>query len=308
MRWCRWLWAATLLVGCTADEEPTVAAPSARASSTTATVDTTPATLVPGSVPPGPGTAVVVSSLGVLGWWDGERWVRYAPGERVPVLGGEEYTVVRVDEPLRSVVGATLDRGPCSEFSFDGNPGVGLDLGPESVWPTLLEPVAISGVEDPRPRLVSLLAPDAYQVPAREVVEEAGFEPDDAEVVQVVRADLDGDGTDEVIVVVERHNDPSTVTPSLQSSPGDYSVAFLRVASGDEVRTEVLAMDENDSTAASPSPSLLFSRVAAIADLNGDGRMEIVLAQRYYEGSSMVVLEVADDGTTEEVLAIGCGV
>ena len=45
-----------------------------------------------------------------------------------------------------------------------------------------------------------------------------------------------------------------------------------------------------------------------MADLNGDGRMEVVLSQRYYEGSSTVVYEFGDDGRLHQVLSAGCGV
>ena len=100
---------------------------------------------------------------------------------------------------------------------------------------------------------------------------------------------------------------PATALALPMPGPRDHSVAFLRVARAGEVQTELLAHEENESTPDMPSPYLLSSRVAAIADLNGDGRMEIALAQHYYEGSSTVVFELGVDGTAKEVLSIGCG-
>ncbi|MFQ5558174.1 MAG: hypothetical protein ACE5GB_11800 [Acidimicrobiales bacterium] len=49
-------------------------------------------------------------------------------------------------------------------------------------------------------------------------------------------------------------------------------------------------------------------RFAAVADLNGDGRMEIAYTDQYYEGSSTIVVEYVDDDLGPvEVLSVGCG-
>ena len=48
--------------------------------------------------------------------------------------------------------------------------------------------------------------------------------------------------------------------------------------------------------------------VDALVDLNGDGRMEVVVAYRYDESGGTVVYEVAPDGGLVPVLNRGCGV
>lgn len=47
--------------------------------------------------------------------------------------------------------------------------------------------------------------------------------------------------------------------------------------------------------------------ISAIADLNGDGVMEIVTKSYYYEGNASSVYELAGD-ELREVLSTGCGV
>ncbi|MEQ1787940.1 MAG: hypothetical protein ABL966_12865, partial [Acidimicrobiales bacterium] len=87
----------------------------------------------------------------------------------------------------------------------------------------------------------------------------------------------------------------------------DYSVAVLRqVVDGQPVTTilaQSIAVDEPDQT-----PFVQLSRISAVADANGDGRMEIALYQRYYEGSGTSLYEVGADGQATEVLRSGCGV
>ena len=143
-----------------------------------------------------------------------------------------------------------------------------------------------------------------YREAVRTQIATMGIDDDDQRVVEAVRADLLGDGTDEVLLVVERLGD----TYSLAGAPGDYSVVLLRQIVDGEVTTTVVHRAVSESTPEQPSPYLLLARVAALADLNGDGRMEIVLSTHYHEGASTVVYEVTDDGTATEVLSVGCGV
>ena len=49
-------------------------------------------------------------------------------------------------------------------------------------------------------------------------------------------------------------------------------------------------------------------RLIAVADLNGDNRMEVTAQYGYYEGSSTHVLEYINDiEGLQEVLVVGCG-
>jgi hypothetical protein len=54
-----------------------------------------------------------------------------------------------------------------------------------------------------------------------------------------------------------------------------------------------------------PSPDR--SRVIAIADLNGDGTMEVAIGSVYWESAGVSVYEFAG-GALHEVMSSGCGV
>jgi hypothetical protein len=45
-----------------------------------------------------------------------------------------------------------------------------------------------------------------------------------------------------------------------------------------------------------------------MADLNGDGRMEVIVQTDYYEGGSTAAYELSGTGALESVMAAGCGV
>jgi len=145
---------------------------------------------------------------------------------------------------------------------------------------------------------------EVYRTAAAAVLADLGIEDADPDVVQVVRSDLEGDGIDEVLVAVQRLSDPET----LFAADGDYSVVFVRRVVGGEVKTSVLAQSNApDPQLPDQTPFVDVLRISALADLNGDGRMEVVLDGSYYEGSSTVVYEAEPDGRLVEVLRAGCG-
>ncbi len=244
---------------------------------------------------------VVVGPDSVAGWWDGTGWVRAEDGpSQVPVTGGESYRIVRLADPIRTAEGSAATDG--CETNADSSrieiPGLERDF--ENDDPP---PFALSGAADPRPRTVEILDPDGnvYRVAADELLDERDVATA-AEVVQALRSDLDGDGKDEVVVVAERLTDKE----GLLAQAGDYSIVFVRRVVDEQVETTVISVSIPRFNP-NETPFINSQRVAALADLNGDGRMEVAVSGRYYEGAGMVFYEVKQDGTYEEVLGSGCG-
>jgi len=117
-------------------------------------------------------------------------------------------------------------------------------------------------------------------------------------VTQLLRTDLDGDGTLEVLVAAEHVTDPEGLSPQV----GDWSVVFLRRVVGDGVATDVLASSVVHGT----GDRLERIQIAALADLNGDGTMEVALSGRSATGEWTSIQAVGEGGTPTEVLRAGC--
>jgi hypothetical protein len=246
--------------------------------------------------------SVVASVDGVLGWWDGSHWRQADAANPAPIQGGETYTVVGTGQKHTTVTGSAP--GVTCEIN-DPEPALQtVDLGfpLRTIQPV---PIALIGVEHPQPRPVVDLPVDSevYRQAAAEVLAGLGVQDPDPRLVQVVRTDLEGDGVDEVFVVAQRLTNPA----SLWAGKGDYSVVFVRRVVDAQVVTTVpwvsLAYtDERGLT----NEYIVASQIAAIADLNGDGRMEVAVGWEYYEGSGTSLFELTTDGF-EYVIGAGCG-
>ena len=184
-------------------------------------------------------------------------------------------------------VGPTVD----TPVAVPAPPGFGysaLAL-PTPTWPLQPRPVVVITADIP-----------GYQAAGEAAFADAPVDATLGEVEQIVLADLDGDGDEESLVVFE-HVDPAAAT----GAPGDLAaVVAIDTATGASAAIEgnFVALD----AAPDPPPITSRYRILDVADLNGDGLMEVVVHRWFFEGAAVVVF--AYDGTTfTEALAAGCG-
>lgn len=165
----------------------------------------------------------------------------------------------------------------------------------------------------PRPVVsLSVLNTSARDTVRRELMAR-GLNNPVVRLVGVTRADLDGNGTDEVIIEAtlfsERRDD---LTPPQIGQPGDYSLLLINYLQGGKTVTAVLAshlapMRRWTASSDPRMPVASLYRLVAIADLNGDGRMELVIYDAYSRGHSFTVSEWTPEGGEQIRLSAGCG-
>ncbi len=181
---------------------------------------------------------------------------------------------------------------------------VGLSPDPyEAYTPFDPSPVAVSAGWDLTPFAVTALPTDSgpYVQVASDFLASRGFEEASPVITQLYQTDLDGDGTDEVVIVADNHGGEFF-------HAGVYSVVLVRKVVAGDVETAVLHESIVTDFAEGETPFTVTGHVVAIADLDGDGEMEIVLDEAYYEGSASFVWDYADDDLGfVEVLSTGCG-
>lgn len=244
---------------------------------------------------------LVVSTFGALGWWDGGNWMQVDELTSLPVSGGEDYQVVLLGSD--QVVSGGTPTVQCEPLF---NPGVELsDADALGEWPGPVG-LAISAPWDLTPHFIQEETDNGtYSDFARPLLATRGLDVENPVIKQVVRFDIDGNGENEVLAVAEDIED----SDSLFAQEGDYSLVFMRIVVEGEVQTAILGESIVTEVQEGTTPFILSHSVAAVADLSGDGKMEMIIHEVYYEGSGWTVWEyVNDDLGPVFQIGSGCGV
>ena len=254
------------------------------------------------------GKNVIVGVQGVLGWSENGAWIGLGD-DPVPAAAGDLYQVIHIgSDAISGALGAAPQPNCTQNSTISRNVAIDDPLFTSfaSLSMPYTEPVstpiAISTDWDLTPHNITSLGLDsiAYKDIARELLSEFDIDDPDPELTVLVETDLDGDGNDEIFFGVER------IADSLMfGTAGDYSLLYMRkVIDGRFTNLLIYGDVEN----AEYGNGMLNSiRLSAVADLNGNGRMEVVAGLMYYEGSSTSVIEFNDDKENfTQVLYVGC--
>lgn len=168
--------------------------------------------------------------------------------------------------------------------------------------------VAVSAPWNPLPRTPRLGATTqaVYIEAIREFLEGRGLKKPRVKIGQIVRIDLEGDGEEEVLISGTHYSGAPAGTDAVPSasSAGNYSFVLLRRVVKGKVETQVIAAEIYPKALEFNAPARY--QVAAVLDLDGDGKMEVVLTGEYYEGAWMTVHRCTE-AEVSELLSAGCG-
>jgi len=169
------------------------------------------------------------------------------------------------------------------------------------------EPIArnpwVSGRPASVPRAVtSLPLNSSVYLPILKAICKAEKLPGTPKLAQCLKVDLNGDGRDELILAGTNGSRESMYDFERKLSPSNplYSGLWLRsVDSAGRVKTEKLML----CNAKGDGALFEWMIVEGIADIDGDGKMELVTSAEYYEGISAFLWSF--DGKTTKQLAGG---
>jgi hypothetical protein len=161
--------------------------------------------------------------------------------------------------------------------------------------------IAISGDSNALPRTPSIQS--TRQRPYRNLVarwlREHGIADPSVNITQLLRIDLEGDNTDEVLIAANLLRGAGA-----SARRGDYSVVLLRKIIKGEVQTIPL-LEEYYLADCAGNCAPAAHRIAALLDINGDGVMEVILAWRDYKGRGKTVYQV-QGSDVRSVLSWAC--
>jgi hypothetical protein len=136
----------------------------------------------------------------------------------------------------------------------------------------------------------------------REFLRARGFRDPIVHISQIVRVDLDGDGRDEFVLSATHYKNGDKIPD--ESSANTYSFVMIERVVDGKTKTELVDGEFYPEAKADSAPNKF--EIAALLDLNGDGKIDIVARSAYYEGDEITVYEYQPSGV-KKVLSVGCG-
>ena len=164
--------------------------------------------------------------------------------------------------------------------------------------------IALSAPWNPLPRnpQVADRTQQAYVEAVREFLASRLTDPK-VKITRILRVDLDGDGEEEVLINATNYFNEDDEPPMDTAVVGSYSIVLLRRMVAGKVETELIAGESYLKDESSPS---YVYRIPAVLDLNGDGKLEVVVHSQYYEGSETTIYDCSG-AKCNAVLSVGCG-
>jgi hypothetical protein len=270
----------------TADATETVPNPT----SEPAAVETPTATIPPGFFPIAVGSGYQPGEAILLGGTENGAWMD-AETAAARMFGGETYTLYMPDGPTGTVVGSKPVRDKiCPQYSLNWSPA-----------PSATALIGLGGTWNPLPRVPEAPAVSDFPIYTKAAGEWLAAQgmpvPDPLRLTNVVRADLDGDGSIEAVISATRLSDDT----GHDVAAGDFSFVLLHREAAAE--TILLSGDVYPAAQSIVFPSAYS--LLSILDLNVDGRMEVLVHISLFEGGGTRVFSF-DGAAAESVLYTKC--
>jgi hypothetical protein len=223
-------------------------------------------------------------------------------------VGSATYTLYNLAGKVGAVKGGVkTSYGPPCEQTY------GVDVSPapkrDDWW------MALSGTWNARPRALRVLPNDhaVYRGVVRELLVKRGLKNPVVSLERVVRVDLDGDQSDEVVIAANHFANGNGLFPPARGQAGDYGVVLVRKIVAGKLQTFELGSNVilTSLTPAQIDQGMMNIpdkyELVNVLDLNGDGKMEVVTFNAIYEDSAVSAWEW-DGKQYKTRLISGCGV
>ncbi|MEO7723555.1 MAG: FG-GAP repeat protein [Chthoniobacterales bacterium] len=238
---------------------------------------------------------VEVKSGILLGASEGRKWINARQAAK-QLKSGTAFRLFDLGKEVGTAKVSKVEPDPdlCPELrivSFTETPEQGV-IAIAAPWKTLPRPVRITDTTQA-----------AYRDAMRDFLVSRGLPKPEVKITQIVHADLDGDGEEEVLLSATNYEAEEGSAPT-SARAGDYSFVLLRQSRGGKVETKLISGEFYKKNETFNAPYV--HRVAAILDLDGDGKMELVLTSNYYEGGATTVYRYTP-AAIKKLVEISCG-
>ena len=226
---------------------------------------------------------------------------------------------LKAEESARSVKADTTYQ----IYSLTAKLGEATGSAPKSVDEPCPDTMEVTLSEKPEDGVIALAAPwnalprkprmadttqQVYVDAVRDFLKTKGIEQPKVKIDNILRVDLDGDGEDEVLISATNYFRKDESVP-MRSPAASYSMVLLRRVVAGKVETQLVEGEFHPKAYVRKGDSFDAPnayKVIAILDLDGDGKMEVVVGSNYYEGEEITIYR-CDPKKSEALLSVSCG-
>ena len=231
------------------------------------------------------------------------KWIK--ADETAKLIGDE--TTYRVYGLTQTVGDAKGDKPKPEDVPCEETLAVALSPQPEHGV------IAIAAPWNALPRKPQVTDPTqkTYVDAVREFLRTKEIDQPKVKIDNIVRVDLDGDGEEEVLISATNYFRKDDSVP-MRSPAASYSMVLLRRVVAGKVETQLIVGEfypkaypkaaQEEGRFDAPNAY----KVIATLDLDGDGKMEIVIDSHYYEGEETTIYR-CDPKKSEALLSVSCG-
>ena len=173
--------------------------------------------------------------------------------------------------------------------------------------------IAIAAPWNALPRKPQVTDPTqkTYVDAVRDFLKTKGIEQPEVKIDNILRVDLDGDDEEEVLISATNYFRKDESVP-MRSPAASYSMVLLRRVVAGKVETQLIVGEfypkaypkAKQEEGRFDAPDAY--KVIATLDLDGDGKMEVVIHSYYYEGGETTIYR-CDPKKAEALLSVACG-
>ena len=170
--------------------------------------------------------------------------------------------------------------------------------------------IAIAAPWNALPRKPQVIDPTqkVYLDAVRDFLKTKGIEQPKVKIESILRVDLDGDGEEEVLISATNYFSKDDRVP-MRSPAGSYSMVLLRRVVAGKVESQLVEGEFHPKAYVRKEDSFDAPnayKVIATLDLDGDGKLEVVVGSNYYEGEEITIYR-CDPKKVEALLSVACG-